>query len=67
MARVEIAVETCKGCELCVVACPRKCLGKSRAANGKGYYPAAVAEPDKCTGCAMCALVCPDVAISVWR
>jgi 2-oxoglutarate ferredoxin oxidoreductase subunit delta len=56
----------CKGCEMCVIACPRKIIVLDKSAmNGKGYHPARLADPSGCTGCGSCALMCPDVAITV--
>lgn len=68
MAKATINENICKGCEMCVNACPKKiiALAKGRI-NAKGYHPAEVTEPDKCTGCASCAMMCPDVAITVER
>ena len=34
---VVVDAERCKGCELCVVACPMKVLALSGEVNGKGY------------------------------
>ena len=68
MARVEFREERCKGCSLCVNACPRKIIKlRTTKLNGKGYHPAGVDEMDKCTGCTICATVCPDNVIEVWR
>ena len=64
---VKIDAERCKGCELCLSACPKGVLGRSAARNGKGYYPAEVKKPADCVACAGCARICPDSAISVWR
>lgn len=63
---VIIEKETCKGCELCIVACPQDSLGLSRGININGYRYAELIK-DNCTGCVNCALVCPDVAITVYR
>ncbi len=57
----------CKGCGLCVEACPCKVLTLSQKVNLKGYSYAYMAEPDKCTGCTNCATVCPDAVITVYR
>ncbi|ABR50380.1 4Fe-4S ferredoxin, iron-sulfur binding domain protein [Alkaliphilus metalliredigens QYMF] len=56
----------CKGCELCVTACPVKIvvMNKSKI-NSKGYHPATVDEMDKCIACANCATICPDSVIGV--
>lgn len=64
--KVEVNVERCKGCELCVVECREKALSIGDAINIKGYRYV-VADNDLCTGCVNCALVCPDAVITVWR
>lgn len=57
----------CKGCELCVVACPQDTLRLStERITQKGYHPAEMAN-DSCTGCNICAVVCPEAAITVYR
>jgi len=65
---VEINRERCKGCDLCVTACPVKVLDlQPKEVNDRGYHYAYAAHPDKCIGCAACALVCPDACIEVYR
>ena len=66
--KVSFNEDLCKGCGLCVAACPQKILelDKSRL-NSKGYHPAANVDPDKCVGCAFCAVQCPDSVITVER
>ena len=70
MAKVKgdilIDVEKCKGCELCIGACPQESLEKSRQVNSKGYLYIVKIE-DNCTGCTSCALVCPEGAVTVYR
>ena len=58
--------DRCKGCQLCVTACPKKIvvMAKDRI-NSKGFHPAEVIEMDKCISCAFCAKMCPDVVIEV--
>jgi 2-oxoglutarate ferredoxin oxidoreductase subunit delta len=63
MLKIAIDEGRCKGCELCIDACAKKCLEIGRHLNSRGVHPAVV-EPAKCTGCQNCALVCPDVAIT---
>ena len=71
MAKVKGAVvvdnERCKGCDLCVHACPTDVLALAEMVNGKGYHYAFMANPDACTGCMNCSLVCPDAVITVYR
>ncbi len=64
--KVDINKEHCKGCGLCVAACPHTCLGISDLANSKGFFPSTVVDTG-CTGCRMCAITCPDLVITVYR
>jgi 2-oxoglutarate ferredoxin oxidoreductase subunit delta len=59
-------VETCKGCELCIQACPQESLQLSPKINAQGYHYVVLVK-DNCTGCTNCALVCPDAVITVYR
>jgi 2-oxoglutarate ferredoxin oxidoreductase subunit delta len=60
-----IDVDKCKGCELCITACPPNVLVMSTDVNAIGYrYPQL--NPG-CTGCTACQLVCPDFVFSVYR
>ena len=62
---VTIDVEQCKGCELCIPACPPQVLGMSTATNRMGaHYPELL---PGCTGCGACLLVCPDFCFGVYR
>lgn len=66
MNRVTFNVDLCKGCGLCVTACPKKILELDNdALNKKGYHPAKITNQDACIACAMCATMCPDVVITV--
>jgi len=58
----------CKGCSLCVDACPQHVLALSATRfNAKGYRPVELVEAEGCTGCAVCAIICPDVVFTVYR
>ncbi len=64
---IEIDIELCKGCELCIDACPQKIIELSKNFNSKGLNFAIVNDMNKCTGCTLCGVVCPEVAITVYR
>ncbi|MBU2576103.1 MAG: 4Fe-4S dicluster domain-containing protein [Nanoarchaeota archaeon] len=62
---LEIDIERCKGCGLCVDACPVDYLSMSSKTNNKGYfYPVRDSEKD-CTGCGLCYTMCADVCIEI--
>ncbi|MCH5334893.1 MAG: 4Fe-4S binding protein [Alistipes sp.] len=65
--KIVVDRERCKGCAVCVSACPLQILALSSEVNSKGYRIAFDADPDKCTGCASCGVVCPDSCITVYR
>lgn len=65
---VVVNVERCKGCDLCVVACPTDTLSLHlREVNSRGYHYVYMKNPDACTGCANCGYVCPDGVLTVYR
>ena len=63
---VVIDIEKCKGCELCIDACPEDTLGLSPEINQKGYHYA-IKVQDNCTGCSNCSIICPEAIITVYR
>ena len=66
MVKITINELVCKGCALCVRACPKDVLAISKTKlNAKGYHRAEVAVPEACIACASCARTCPDVAIRI--
>jgi 2-oxoglutarate ferredoxin oxidoreductase subunit delta len=63
---VVIDVEACKGCDLCISACPPGVLSMTEhEVNTRGYrYPVLVAG---CTGCKACSQICPDFVFQVYN
>lgn len=67
MGRIQIDIERCKGCGLCVTACQKELINIGEKINSHGYHTAQIHNEGECVGCANCAEMCPDVAIEVWR
>ena len=65
--RLELDSEECKGCGLCVEACPPKVLRLAPSLNRYSYHPVTYLG-EGCTGCGICFFACPEPgAIVVWR
>ena len=68
MARIIVDEKVCKGCSMCINACPKNIIALSKdRLNAKGYHPAELIDVAACVGCAACATMCPDTAITVER
>ncbi len=66
MPKVTFDTDKCKGCGLCVGACPKKIVRLSHGKiNTKGYHPAEITDQSACIACAFCATMCPDCVITV--
>lgn len=62
-----IASDRCKGCELCIGACPHAVLALDvGVVNPLGYHPVRLIDAAGCTSCALCARVCPDAVFTVF-
>ena len=64
---VVVNTDRCKGCSLCVVACPLHVLTLTPKVNSRGYNYVQQTLEDTCIGCASCAIVCPDACLTVYR
>ena len=65
--KVVIDVEECKGCGICVEACPPHCLELSPELSPYGVHPAHYCG-ERCTACGICFYCCPEPgAITVYR
>lgn len=64
---IVVDIDRCKGCEVCIGACPEDVIGMASEVNIKGYHYAYMVNPEACIGCANCAVVCPDGVITVYR
>ena len=75
--KVVINREMCKGCYLCIRACPVKVLEKDTELNSTGTYPVKWTGSEivgnnsvgnnQCIACGNCYEVCPDVCIEIFE
>lgn len=64
---VVVAEEICKGCGLCIEACPVNVLELADYLNLHGYHPARYLGAG-CSACAICFYACPEPgAIEVYK
>ena len=64
---LDIAMDRCKGCGLCVAICPKAVLQlDSSVVNERGYHPVRLIDAAACTSCALCARICPDTVFTVF-
>jgi 2-oxoglutarate ferredoxin oxidoreductase subunit delta len=57
--QLRVDTNECKGCGLCIEACPPKVIRLEESLNPYGYRTARYAGAG-CTGCGICFLVCPE-------
>ncbi len=66
-AVVVVREDECKGCGLCIEACPEGVLFEEKHLNHLGYHPTAY-QGEGCTGCSICFYQCPEPgAITVYK
>ncbi|MGB8261862.1 MAG: 4Fe-4S dicluster domain-containing protein [Terracidiphilus sp.] len=64
---LQVDEDECKGCGLCVAACPPTVIRMSERLNHYGYRTAGYTGSG-CTACGICFMVCPEPgAITVYR
>lgn len=64
---IEVSEFFCKGCDLCVNACPQHVMALDMdRLTPKGYHPVHLIS-EGCTGCAICGIVCPEAALTIYR
>lgn len=65
---IVVNAERCKGCQLCIVACPQDVIELApKKVNVHGYPYVEPVNVGRCIGCSSCAIVCPDGCITVYR
>ncbi len=65
--QILIDPQRCKGCQLCIVTCPKEEISLAEGFNDKGYHFIVFKDQGECTACAMCGQICPDMAIEVYK
>jgi 2-oxoglutarate ferredoxin oxidoreductase subunit delta len=64
---LDVALDRCKGCRLCIEVCPKDVLALDDAVvNALGHHPVRLLDPAACTSCALCARICPDTVFTVY-
>ena len=68
LGAIVVDTERCKGCALCVEACPHDVIALAGTkVHVHGYRYVEPAHAEACVGCTSCAIVCPDGCITVYR
>jgi 2-oxoglutarate ferredoxin oxidoreductase subunit delta len=64
-SRLQLDIERCKGCGLCVLYCPKGSLRMTQELNNQGNPYVEQIDPAVCNACGICFRMCPDVAITI--
>jgi ferredoxin len=59
---IQLQTDECKGCRLCIAACPTHSLSLSADINRLGY-PYVLFRGSHCTACGLCYYVCPEPGV----
>ncbi len=51
---IVVDTERCKGCQLCIIACPQKVIALANKVNLHGYPYVEAVNEEACVGCACC-------------
>lgn len=62
---IHVDANLCKGCGLCVLACPKKIFDITKEVNKKGFNVARGVRESDCVKCRICEKTCPDLAIFI--
>ena len=63
LGKLDIDVEHCKGCGLCIEACNLKVLSLSESNLNHNGYRYAVYSGHGCNGCGLCFYACPEPGV----
>ena len=63
--QIAVSDKLCKGCYLCIWACPWNVLEISEERNWRGVKKPVATKIENCRACRLCEYYCPDFAIQV--
>ncbi len=63
--QIAVSDKLCKGCYLCIWACPWDVFEISKERNWRGVKKPVAARIEQCRACRLCEWYCPDFALQV--